>query len=198
MTGHNEHFSRLNGSFELREETTSAWAKTKIKDRNKRLGEKSRICSDDARKLSSKCLDRQSSVLLRWNLLRLQDELHGPSASSQRESVEKSEGLKQGCLAKGSKAGTGGKVAKMMVAISHGKGVLTCERYEKMDAQYFTSFIDQHFDIMLERSGEGLNRLWLQDGDPSQNSKSACDAMFCRLSSQTFKVGTHDGTSRTY
>ena len=48
-----------------------------------------------------------------------------------------------------------------------------------MDAQYFTSFIDQHFDIMLERSGEGLNRLWLQDGDPSQNSKSACDAMFC-------------------
>ena len=29
---------------------------------------------------------------------------------------KKSEGLKQGCLAKGSKAGTGGKVAKMMVA----------------------------------------------------------------------------------
>ena len=84
---------------------------------------------------------------------------------------KKSEGLKQGCLAKGSKAGTGGKVAMMMVAISHGKGVLTCERYEKLDAQYFTSFIDQHFDTMFERSGKGLTRLWLQDGDPSQNSK---------------------------
>ena len=90
---------------------------------------------------------------------------------------KKSEGLKQGCLAKGSKAGTGGKVAKMMVAITHGKGVLICERYEKMDAQYLTSFIDHHFDTMFERSGKGLNRLWLQDGDPSQNSKSACDAM---------------------
>ena len=60
-----------------------------------------------------------------------------------------------------------------MEAISHGKGVLACERYEKMDAQFFTSFIDQHFDTMFERSGKGLNRLWLQDGDPSQNSKSA-------------------------
>ena len=66
-----------------------------------------------------------------------------------------------------------------MVAISRGKGVLTCERYEKMDAQYFTSFIDQHFDTMFERCGKGLTRLLLQDGDPSQNSKSACDAMAC-------------------
>ena len=63
---------------------------------------------------------------------------------------KKSEGLKQGCLAKGSKAGTGGKVTKMMVAITHSKGVLICERYEKMDAQYFTSFIDHHFDTMFE------------------------------------------------
>lgn len=100
---------------------------------------------------------------------------------------KKSEGLKQGCLAKGSKAGTGGKVAKMMVAITHGKGVLTCERYEKMDAQYFTSFIDQHFDTMFERSGKGLNRLWLQDGDPSQNSKSACDAM-ARCHAELLKI----------
>ena len=33
---------------------------------------------------------------------------------------KKSEGLKQGCLAKGSKVGTGGKVSKVMVAITHG------------------------------------------------------------------------------
>ena len=44
---------------------------------------------------------------------------------------KKSEGLTQGCLAKGRKVGTGGKVAKFMVAISHGKGVLVCDRYEK-------------------------------------------------------------------
>ena len=75
----------------------------------------------------------------------------------------------------------------MMVAISHGKGVLTCERYEKMNAQYFTSFIDQHFDTMFERSGKGLTRLWLQDGDPSQNSKSARDAM-ARCHSEVLKI----------
>ena len=69
--------------------------------------------------------------------------------------------------AKGSKAGTGGEVARVIVAISHGKGMLTCERYKKMHAQYFTSLIDQHLDTMFERSGEGLTRLWLQDGDPS-------------------------------
>ena len=53
---------------------------------------------------------------------------------------KKSEGLKQGCLAKGSKAGTGGKVAKMMVAITHGKGVLICERYEKNGCAIFYIF----------------------------------------------------------
>ena len=90
---------------------------------------------------------------------------------------KKSEGLKQGCLAKESKVGTGGKVAKMMVAISHGGGVRICERYEKMDAKYFASFIDQHFNTMFERSAKGLTRLWLQDGDPCQNSKRAREAM---------------------
>ena len=90
---------------------------------------------------------------------------------------KKSEGLNQSCLAKGSKVGTGGKVAKMMVAITHGGGVIICERYEKMDAEYFASFIDQHFDTMFERSAKGLTRLWLPDGDPSQNNKRAREAM---------------------
>lgn len=100
---------------------------------------------------------------------------------------KKSEGLKQGCLAKGSKVGTGGQVAKMMVAITHGKGVLMCERYEKMDAQYFASFIDRHFDTMFARAGKGLSRLWLQDGDPSQNSKMARNAM-ARCHAELLKI----------
>ena len=89
----------------------------------------------------------------------------------------KSEGLKQGCLAKGRKAGTGGKVAKFMVAITYGRGVLVCERYEKMNGNYFASFIDRNFNSMFARSGKGSSRLWLQDGDPSQNSKAAREAM---------------------
>ena len=43
---------------------------------------------------------------------------------------KRSEGLTQGCLAKGSKSGAGGRVAKLMVAISYGKGVVVCERYD--------------------------------------------------------------------
>lgn len=100
---------------------------------------------------------------------------------------KKSEGLTQGCLAKGSKVGTGGKVAKMMVAISHGKAVVICETYEKMDVQYIASFIDRHFDAMFERSGKRSTRLWRQDGDPSQNSKTAREAMG-RCNSELLKI----------
>jgi hypothetical protein len=39
---------------------------------------------------------------------------------------QKSEGLKQGCTAKGSKEGSGGKVLNLLVAISYGKGVIDC------------------------------------------------------------------------
>ena len=81
-------------------------------------------------------------------------------------------------MAKGSKVATGGKVAKMMVAITHGGGVVIYDRYEKMVAKYFASFIDQHLNTMFESSAKGLTRLWLQDGrDPCQNSKRAREAM---------------------
>ena len=100
---------------------------------------------------------------------------------------KRSEGLTQGCLAKGSKSGTGGKVAKFMVAISHGKGVLVCERYEKLDGNYFASFIDQHFNTMFERACKGLSQLWLQDGDPSENSRAARKAM-ARCHSELLKI----------
>ena len=45
--------------------------------------------------------------------------------------------------------GTGGRVLKLMVAISYGKGVIVCEPYEKMCGKYFSNFIDRNFDIMF-------------------------------------------------
>ena len=78
-------------------------------------------------------------------------------------------------------------MAKFMVAISHGKGVLVCERYEKLDGNYFASFIDQYFNTMFERACKGLSRLWLQDGDPSQNSKAAHKAL-ARSHSELLKI----------
>lgn len=88
-----------------------------------------------------------------------------------------SEGLTLGCTSKGRKEGTGGKVLKLMVAISYGKGVIICEPYEKLCGAFFSNFIDRNFNTMFEIADKGINRYWVQDGDPSQNSALAKSAM---------------------
>jgi len=81
----------------------------------------------------------------------------------------KSEGLKQGCTSKGSKTGSGGKVLKLMVAISHGRGVILCHQYEKLDGPGFQQFVLNKFDHMFSKAGKRGPRLFVQDNDPSQN-----------------------------
>ena len=44
---------------------------------------------------------------------------------------KKGESLSKECLSKGKKEGVGGRVAKFMVAIAHGKGVIKCHLYDK-------------------------------------------------------------------
>ena len=70
---------------------------------------------------------------------------------------KKSKVLTQGCLAQGSRAGMGGKIVKVMVAISRSKGVVICERYEKLNAQYFASFIDQHLTCLHNLAKDSLD-----------------------------------------
>ena len=86
------------------------------------------------------------------------------------------EGLALGCTAKGRACGTGGKYVKLVVAISYGKGVICCIPYDKVDGKYFADFLGEHFDMMVQKAGKN-SRLWLQDGDPSQNSALAKKAM---------------------
>ena len=45
---------------------------------------------------------------------------------------KKTEGLAHGCITKGRKVGTEGKVLRLLVAISHDKGVICCGPYEHM------------------------------------------------------------------
>ena len=45
---------------------------------------------------------------------------------------KKSEGLAHGCIKKGRKEGTGGKVLRLLVAISYDKGGICCGPYEHM------------------------------------------------------------------
>lgn len=84
-----------------------------------------------------------------------------------------SEGLSLGCTSKGKKVGYGGKVVHYIVCISYGKGVISCEKYEKMSGAFFASFIQQHFTDIFSRSHTPTGNIFLQDGDPSQNSKAA-------------------------
>ena len=88
-----------------------------------------------------------------------------------------SEGLALGCTSKGRKEGTGGKVLKLVVAISYGKGVIICEPYEKMTGAYFSNFIDRNLNTMFQRADKGNSRIWVQDGDQSQKSALAKSAM---------------------
>ena len=92
-------------------------------------------------------------------------------------SGEKTEGLASECIAKGHKEGTGGKVLPLIVAISCNKRIICCEPYEKMNGRYFAVFIDNHFDRLFGAADKGCTRMFLQDGDPSQNSVSARAAM---------------------
>ena len=59
---------------------------------------------------------------------------------------KKCEGLMRGCTAKGSKVGSGGKVVKVVVAISQGKGAIVCHQYDKLDGAYFAKFVQDNFE----------------------------------------------------
>ena len=58
-------------------------------------------------------------------------------AAKDRVWRKRSEGLTPGCTAKGQKTGGGGRVVKLMVAISYDKGVVICKTYDKLDSRYF-------------------------------------------------------------
>ena len=83
------------------------------------------------------------------------------------------EGLSYGCTAKGAHCGSGGRVAKFMVAVSYGKGVILCEQYETLNGRYFQSLVEREFPRMFTIADKEGRRFFLQDGDPSQNSALA-------------------------
>lgn len=87
---------------------------------------------------------------------------------------KKSEGLQ--LTTKGQKAGYEGKVANFIVCISYGKGVVYCKPYTKMNGPFFASVIEDDFNEIYQACGKD-SRVFVQDGDPSQNSKGCKIAM---------------------
>jgi len=98
------------------------------------------------------------------------DQARAPKARIWRK---KKEGLTHCCTGKGSHVGSGGRVLKLMVGISYGNGVVLCEQYEKLDGQKFHDFVLDHFNDAFEKSHKGNYRIFVQDGDPCQNSAKA-------------------------
>ena len=90
----------------------------------------------------------------------------------------------------GKKEGSGGRVLKILVAISYNKGVIACHPYEKLDGQFFENFVKANFASLFRKADKGLSRLWLQDGDPSQNAagvKKALRKLIAELLSITLR-----------
>ena len=78
--------------------------------------------------------------------------------------------------AKGKHVGSGGRVVKMIVAISYGKGVIYCEQYEKLDGNYYANFIRRNFQNMFQKSGK-CSKLFVQDNCPILNCARARKAL---------------------
>ena len=65
--------------------------------------------------------------------------------------------------------------------------MICCEPYEHVTSRYFATLVDEHFDRLFELAGKGVSRLWMQDGDPCQNSALA-KAAIERVNSTVIKL----------
>lgn len=89
-----------------------------------------------------------------------------------------SDGLSYNQTSKGSHEGSGGRTAHFIVAIAYNKGVILAEQYEgHLNGQKFADFVREQFPILFENSSNKKGKLFLQDGDPSQNSRKAQEAI---------------------
>lgn len=102
-----------------------------------------------------------------------------------RTYMRKGEELDIHNTAKGKKEGVGSRTAKFFCAIAYGRGFMECHHYtERLNGEFCEDYIRERFPEMFEASANPRGKLFLQDGDPNQNSaaaKLAMDAVGCRL-----------------
>ena len=102
------------------------------------------------------------------------DQARAPRAMAWRKPGQ---GFDFGFTEKGSHEGTGGNIAHFMAAIAYGKGVIAAEQYHgRINAEKCSLFVREHFSSMFKKSANPRGKLFLQDGDPSQNSGKARSA----------------------
>ena len=98
---------------------------------------------------------------------------------------KRSEILSLHCTARGEKEGSGSRMARFMVAMAYGRGVISYIQYNSpINGEFCYEFIREHFPGMFQVSAIPRGKLFLQDGDPNQNSKRALegvDSIGCRV-----------------
>ena len=57
----------------------------------------------------------------------------------------------------GKKEGSGGRVLKLLVAISYNKGVIACHPYEKLDEQFFENFVKANSASFFRKADKKLS-----------------------------------------
>jgi transposase len=88
------------------------------------------------------------------------------------------EGLLQHCTGKAKKEGSGGSVAKFMVSIAYGKGVIGVHQYEgSINGEKYAEIVRKHFPELKRDGANPSGGYFVQDNDPSQNSRKAKDAL---------------------
>ena len=95
----------------------------------------------------------------------------------------RSEGLSR--TGNGKKEGTGGRSASFPVGISYKKGLIICIYYfGRLSGESIAKIVKKDFPKAFRDSINPKNELFLQDGDPIQNSKKAnraFDATGCKV-----------------
>ena len=84
----------------------------------------------------------------------------------------------QWCTGKAKKEGSGGSVAKFMVSIAYGRGVIGVHQYYgNINGAKYADIVKDHFPQLLRDGANPTGGYFVQDNDPSQNSKKARDAL---------------------
>ena len=102
---------------------------------------------------------------------------------------KKKEGLTAGCTSKGTHMGSGGRTVQFFVAISYGVGMVFCHQYEHLNGDHFKNIILNHFNDIFRLCNRPNSRIFIQDGDPSQNSAVARKALN-RIGTELFSHST--------
>ena len=99
---------------------------------------------------------------------------------------KKSEGLSNGCTAKGKKEGSVN--SNFIVSISFSKGVVLCEQYfGSVTGTKFADILDSSFHSAFENSINPVLKRFLMDGCPRQNSRTALRTV-ARVGGLVFKI----------